>query len=140
MHYVVYKGMKFADKLRTLRETARLSQEEVGIYVGLAQSRISRWEKGEGMPKITQALRLAKGLNVSLDFLLDDALDEPAKGTGITADEMAVIRMMRHRGLTMEQALDRLGCDPGAPLTGTPAPHPEDAQPPSKSRKPRSVG
>src|ERR1700709_2291939 len=51
---------------REIRTAAGLSQKEVADAGGLDQSRVSEIERGRYLPGLDMALRLAKGLGVSL--------------------------------------------------------------------------
>ena len=100
-----YSGMEFRAKLAKLRQERGLSQGDLGTAVGLHQSRISKWEKGDGEPSMKQAARLAITLRVPLDYLADDAIDEPP-APALTADEAILLWMARKLGV--ETAMDRL--------------------------------
>lgn len=52
---------------RRIRETARLSEAEIGHVIGVAPSTISRWETGRRVPRGPAALRWAEILATLLE-------------------------------------------------------------------------
>jgi transcriptional regulator with XRE-family HTH domain len=61
--------MDFGQKLVQLRKQQHLSREELGRRVGTSGAIIGRYERGEMMPSVEIAARLADALAVSLDYL-----------------------------------------------------------------------
>lgn len=66
----------FAKRLRTARADAMLNYNELAKKAGTSDATICRIENGKRCPNLMIAARLAKALNVSLDWLcgLDDAI------------------------------------------------------------------
>ncbi len=62
----------FGKRLRAARMIRKMTQEEIGLAIGADKSRISDYEKGRRRCSITTAYRLARALNVSCSFLMDD--------------------------------------------------------------------
>jgi len=62
--------MSFADNLQSIRREKHISQEELAEIIGVSRQAISKWEQGSGYPETEKLLVLAKGLNVSLDYLM----------------------------------------------------------------------
>lgn len=58
------------DRLKALREAARLTQEELASEVGSSEPQIWRYEKNESEPRADVLIRLAKYFDVSVDYLL----------------------------------------------------------------------
>jgi transcriptional regulator with XRE-family HTH domain len=58
---------KYPNKLKELREQKGLTQTEVSVLLdfGDSQDRISKWEKGIGLPNIPNLLKLARFYNVA---------------------------------------------------------------------------
>src|SRR6202140_942104 len=56
----------FGDVVRAIRTANGLSQKEVADAGGLDQSRVSEIERGRYLPGLDMAMRLAKGLGVTL--------------------------------------------------------------------------
>lgn len=66
----------FGSKLAALRKGLRISQSEVAKQLGTSISVISRYERGEMLPSIDTAKRLADVLNTSIAYLLGDSDNE----------------------------------------------------------------
>ena len=60
---------EIADRLRTLRENGKLSQEKMGLLVGMKQSSINRYENNQSDPSLEALLRYADYFDVSLDYI-----------------------------------------------------------------------
>ena len=58
------------ENLRRLREAAGLTQIELSARVGVTQAALSAWEIGMAMPSLTNTVRLADALGISIDELL----------------------------------------------------------------------
>jgi transcriptional regulator with XRE-family HTH domain len=54
-----------------LRKEANLTQEELGIKLGVSNKTVSRWENGNYMPDIETLRLLGKEFSVSMEELLD---------------------------------------------------------------------
>jgi transcriptional regulator with XRE-family HTH domain len=95
-----YVSMEWRQKLRNLRELRRLSQEDLGALIGVAQTRITKWENGTGAPDPGQLLKLSRALGVSLDYLADDSLDEETtRSPGLSRDELELLARIRDLGI-----------------------------------------
>lgn len=64
-----------ADRLKFQRERYGYTQDELAGLVGVAQSQVDRWEKGQ-QPKGDAISNMAKVLNVTSDYLLG-LVDDP---------------------------------------------------------------
>lgn len=64
--------MTFAEKLKETRRQAGLSQEQLADKLCVSRQAVTKWETGKGMPDIENIRAIAKLLNVSIDYLLDD--------------------------------------------------------------------
>lgn len=61
---------KLAKRLKSLREEAGLSLEQLSREVGIGSSSLCRWENQQADIKGSQLKILAKFFNVSTDYLL----------------------------------------------------------------------
>ena len=61
---------EFGKRLRQLRRTRELSQEELAQKIGTSKQVISRYEVGARVPKINVASEFARILEVPVDYLL----------------------------------------------------------------------
>lgn len=133
MRLNTYDRMEFPKKLAMLMERSRLSQQALANRVGLQQSRISKWTTGKGEPSLKQAVELARVLDVPLEYLADDAIDEPPPAP--SKAQMIVMQLIEDMGY--DEARRRLAQVIEVELIGRPAPgSPDD---PAKS-KPRIKG
>ena len=56
-------------RLRGLREKARLSQTKLGDMFGICQSSMNRYENGSASPSFESLVKMADYYDVSLDYL-----------------------------------------------------------------------
>lgn len=70
----------FGNKVKEARELLNLSQAELAERVGLSQRSITAYETNATKPRGRTAQKLARALNVSLDYLLNDDLEDPRYG------------------------------------------------------------
>ena len=73
---------KFGDKVKEAREILDLSQDQLAEKVGVSQRSITAYETDSAKPRGTTARKLARALNVSLDYLLSDDVDDPIDRVG----------------------------------------------------------
>ena len=64
--------MTFGEKLKEARHSAKLSQEELAVKIGVSRSAIAKWETDKGLPDIQNLKIIASVLDVSIDHLLND--------------------------------------------------------------------
>lgn len=67
--------MNINDKLARFAETTKMSA--IARRVGVNHSTISKYVSGQSHPRYDVALRLARALNVSPEWLIDDAQEWP---------------------------------------------------------------
>mgnify|MGYP005808507097 CR=1 FL=1 len=66
--------MTFNEKIKQLRDKHGISQKKLADAIGVAQSSINYWEKGERTPSIDAVQKLANYFDVTLDeILLNDS-------------------------------------------------------------------
>lgn len=64
--------MQLGEKIKKARKECGLSQEQLAEKMSLSRSAIAKWEAGNGLPDVDNLKALARLLNVSVDYLLDD--------------------------------------------------------------------
>lgn len=69
--------MTFGEKLSDLRKKAGLSQQALSEKVGVARQTVSKWESGAAMPSTDNIHCLSQLYGVSVDYLLNDYVEEP---------------------------------------------------------------
>ena len=63
--------MSFAEKLHELRISRNISQKELADNLGVAQSSVNYWEKGQRDPSITMVKKIAGYFGISVDEMLE---------------------------------------------------------------------
>lgn len=62
--------MKFSQRIRRARRSAKLSQEALGKQLGVQRSAVSNWESASQIqPTITNLIAIAMATNTSLEWL-----------------------------------------------------------------------
>jgi len=69
--------MSLGQKIAKIRKEKKLSQVDVASYVGVSRDAISKYERGDIVPSVENANKIAQILGVSLDYLMseDDSLE-----------------------------------------------------------------
>jgi transcriptional regulator with XRE-family HTH domain len=132
--------MRFEEKLRREMVLQGLNQQKLARLSGVSDSEVSRILGGKSQPGLENALKLARAIGVSLDYLADDTQDKPAvpRAGGSSPWAAEVLEVARECGfresaqlllavrtIGTEVALRRIfGIDP-------PAPPPSPLPPPS---------
>jgi len=111
---------KFGEKLTELLKLRKIKQVDVIVGLGLGKNTVNRWCSGETTPPVDLMLRLARFLDVSLEYLVDDAMEKPPMR--LQAEDYMVVRFMYASGITPDEALLRLA---------SPVPTPEKRPPSS---------
>src|SRR5690554_517031 len=75
LYFYKKKDMKLYEKIRTIREEKKLSQDAVAHELGLCQSQYSRREKGEIKFDADEILRLSKVLNATVSELYEEEIN-----------------------------------------------------------------
>lgn len=65
--------MSLGQKITKIRKEKKLSQVDVASYVGVSRDAISKYERGDSVPSVDYAKRIADALGVSLDYLVSDS-------------------------------------------------------------------
>jgi transcriptional regulator with XRE-family HTH domain len=60
----------FCDRLRTLRESRRLSQATLAHHLGTTGSMVSLWEKGSNYPAFWNLVEITRFFGVDMDWLV----------------------------------------------------------------------
>ena len=66
--------MEFKDKLKYLRKDQKLTQQKLGMVLGVTQDTISLYEKGIINPPIDILIKISNFFDVSIDALLFNQL------------------------------------------------------------------
>ena len=64
--------LKWQDKVRNLMESQGITQKKLSILSGITEASISRYLNGERSARLDIIINIAKALNVTTDYLLND--------------------------------------------------------------------
>ncbi len=68
----IRKRENFGEKIKNLRKTKHVNQDELAEYLGVRRSTISNWEINRRTPSMDDLKRVAEFFNVSLDYFGSD--------------------------------------------------------------------
>ena len=92
--------MKFADNLKNLRKSKKISQEQLAEKVGVSRQSVSKWETSEAYPEMNNILELCKIFHCNINDLVNDnmidldSLDEEVK--------MSVVKLKKEKQKQMK--------------------------------------
>lgn len=92
------------DKILLTLDARGMNQSELEALAGLPPSRISRWKAGTGEPTASQTGRIARALNVSVEYLVFDDIGTTEEDH---SEEVAKILWLAEK-LGYEMAIRRL--------------------------------
>lgn len=69
--------MTLGQKIKKIRKTFGLSQEQLAEIINVSRQAITKWESDFGLPDTENLKSLSNIFNVSIDYLLDNIKDEP---------------------------------------------------------------
>ena len=92
--------MNFGEKLKSLRISQRLTQQQLADRVGVAKSVVSYYESGDRYPSYDVLIKIARIFHTTTDYLLDVSKDSVVDVTGLSEEDIAVVR-------TVAEALKR---------------------------------
>ena len=92
--------VNFGDKLKSLRTAQKMTQQQLGERIGVAKSIVSYYESGDRYPSYDVLVRIAHVFHTTTDYLLDIAKDNGVDVTGLSEEDIAVVR-------TVAEALKR---------------------------------
>ena len=71
MRKVTAMGQKIGEKIREARKAAGMNQGQLAERLGMPQSQVSDWERGEVMPSVPSLVKLAPALKIDVSLLID---------------------------------------------------------------------
>lgn len=71
--------MIFGERLKALRENKQLTKAALGKMVGVHYSQIGRYERGEANPSSDVLKKMANGLDVTTDYLMNGTSSDLAE-------------------------------------------------------------
>lgn len=90
--------MEFSERLKELRKQAHLTQVELASKLGIVQSSYADWERGKKKPTQDNLVKIAKVLNVSVDYLVGNSEEKADE-----LDNIELLFRMNSKGLTDEE-------------------------------------
>ena len=82
------------DKLKSARNNAGLSRQQVADLVGVSSSIIGLYETGERLPSVTNLVKLATRYKVSADYLLDLEINKASVSLdGLSQDQVQALKL-----------------------------------------------
>ncbi|QBX08223.1 XRE family transcriptional regulator [Streptococcus gallolyticus] len=102
------------NKIKELRKKKKLTQEELAQKINVTKLTISRWERGERVPKSDKAQQLAKLFGVSISYLLgytqNNSLEFSQKRKFLFDDkQLNLKKLMEEKGITLEDLAQKTG-------------------------------
>jgi len=98
-----------AERLKSLRTSYGLSQQEFAQKVGLSQSAISQFEKAERMPSTAALESIANAFSLPFADLISTAPAQNDKELLISAMAQKLRGMSKEDILTLDRFVDRMG-------------------------------
>jgi transcriptional regulator with XRE-family HTH domain len=111
------EGMNFHEKVVTLCAERDWEQADLwrAVKKKVSRTTVSNWFNGVSRPDMDTALLIARALDVPLDYLADDAQDEPPARSARPDWERTVIGLIEALGLDEREVLRRLATPGAAP-------------------------
>jgi DNA-binding XRE family transcriptional regulator len=80
-----------AQKIKLLRDNAKMTQAELARTLGLSRSSVNAWEMGLSVPSTQYVVELAKKFKVSTDFILGIEETATISVDGLTQKQVSVL-------------------------------------------------
>ena len=84
--------MDLARRLRQLRTSQKMTQQQLGDRIGVAKSVVSYYESGDRCPSYDVLIRIAKVFHTSTDHLLGVSQDAIVDVTGLSDEDISAVR------------------------------------------------
>ncbi len=98
--------MTFSDKInRRKTELGKENIADIARSAKVSRSSCYRWFDGFALPDVHEAHRLARVLDVPLEYLADEDADEPQR---LTPAEEQALKLVRSLGLDENEVIRRL--------------------------------
>lgn len=100
--------MKFHEKLLALRKQAGLSQEELGLELGVSRQTVSKWEAGQSYPDFHRLVLLGDYFGLSLDELVRDLDVQDVRDRGLSDERIASLHEDAERAKSLLRRAGRV--------------------------------
>ena len=78
--------------MKALRTSQKLTQQQLADRIGVAKSVVSYYESGDRYPSYDGLVRIAHVFHTSTDYLLDVKKEKVIDVTGLSDEDIAVVR------------------------------------------------
>lgn len=83
--------MNFNEKLIELRKSKGLSQDELGVALGVSRQTISKWELAQSYPDFQRLVLLSDYFGMSLDALVKDVEVQDVRDKNLSEKQLNAI-------------------------------------------------
>lgn len=84
--------MNFGEKLKDLRTSQKLTQQQLADRIGVAKSVVSYYESGDRYPSYDVLIKIARVFHTTTDYLLDVSKANVIDVTGLPEEDISVVR------------------------------------------------
>lgn len=84
--------MNFGEKLRDLRKSQKLTQQQLADRLGVAKSVVSYYESGDRFPSYDVMVKIAHTFHVTTDYLLDVERKRVLDVSDLSEENIAVLQ------------------------------------------------
>ena len=84
--------MNFGEKLKKLRTSQKLTQQQLADRIGVAKSVVSYYESGDRYPSYDVLVKIARIFHTTTDYLLGVSKESVIDVTGLTDKDIAAVR------------------------------------------------
>ncbi len=84
--------MTFGMKLKNLRKSQNLTQQQLATMLGVAKSVVSYYESGDRFPSYDVLIGIARIFHVTTDYLLDIERSRLLNVSDLTENDIAVLQ------------------------------------------------
>lgn len=97
--------MNFSEKLKEIRKSEGLSQEQLAEKIGVSRQAITKWETGKGLPDVENMVIIAEIFKTTLDELLrDSAIKQESKKPVFISETIYDIDCEKHFDINIGNA------------------------------------
>jgi transcriptional regulator with XRE-family HTH domain len=96
------------------QKTPKINQTAIADLAGVEKSHVTHWKAGRIRPYLDQVMAIAKGLGVSMDYLLQEEQDwlqdaeKMGVGPAMDRDQEALLRLIAALGISPAEAMRRV--------------------------------
>lgn len=84
--------MNFGEKLKNLRASQKLTQQQLANRIGVTKLVVSYYESGDRYPSYDVLVKIARIFHTTTDYLLDLSKDSVIDVTGLSDEDIAAVR------------------------------------------------